>query len=105
MSPPDRMLAPVCPMPTEPSAGERAHPHAVSRAVEGEHEQAQGFAFAGAWIIILVGVMVIVGLLWIYRERSSQATTEAIQHQVEEELYRECELEHLPGQLPVRSAR
>lgn len=59
----------------------------------------------GAWIVILIGVVVIVGLLWIYRERSSQATTEAIQRQAEEELYREGELGHLPGQVPVRSAR
>lgn len=59
----------------------------------------------GVWIVILIGVVVIVGLLWIYRERSSQATTEAIQRQAEEELYREGELGHLPGQVPVRSAR
>ncbi|MGQ9486684.1 MAG: hypothetical protein ACUVTY_02760 [Armatimonadota bacterium] len=59
----------------------------------------------GAWIIILIGVVVIVGLLWIYRERSSQVTAESVRRQVEEELYREGELGHPPGQVPMRSAR
>lgn len=61
---------------------------------------------SGVWVaLIVVCVLIVVGLLWLYQERSSRLATEAIRREVEEESYREGELGHLPGQVPVRTAR
>lgn len=60
----------------------------------------------GVWIVlVLLGAFIVVGALWMFHEHASQATTETIRRQAEEESYREGELGHLPGQVPVRSAR
>lgn len=54
------------------------------------------------WIVaVVVAVIVVVGFLWVRRQRATRASTEAVRQQVEEELYREGELGHRPGEVPT----
>ncbi len=60
------------------------------------------------WTLLVVAVIVailVVGGLWAWRQRSARAYEERVRQEVEEELYREKELGHPPGQPPVTPRR
>ena len=50
----------------------------------------------------VVALLVVIGLIWSYVQRASRMETETIRQQVEQEMYREGELGHRPGEVPVR---
>lgn len=52
--------------------------------------------------LVVLAVVVVIGLVWMYTQRTSRLETEAIRQQVEQEMYREGELGHRPGELPAR---
>lgn len=54
-------------------------------------------------VLAAVAVLVVIGLVWAYVQRASRVETETIREQVEQEMYREGELGHRPGEVPVRS--
>jgi uncharacterized membrane protein YidH (DUF202 family) len=51
-------------------------------------------------VVIVVGVLVVLGGLWAWRQHSARAYEERTRQEVEQELYKEGELGHLPGQVP-----
>ncbi len=51
-------------------------------------------------ILAVVAVLVVIGALWAYLQRP-RTDTEAVRREVEEQMYREGELGHRPGQVPV----
>ncbi len=56
------------------------------------------------WLLLVVAVIVAVvvfGGLWLWRQRSARAYEERVRQEVEQELYREKELGHPPGQVPA----
>lgn len=55
-------------------------------------------------VLAVVAVLVVIGLVWVYVQRASRVETETIRKQVEQEMYREGELGHRPGELPVRTS-
>ncbi|GBC96360.1 hypothetical protein HRbin16_02162 [bacterium HR16] len=55
-------------------------------------------------VLAAVAVLVVIGLVWAYVQRASRVETETIREQVEQEMYREGELGHRPGEVPVRTA-
>ncbi len=56
-------------------------------------------------LAVLLGITFIIGGLWVWRERSARTYEEQMRQQVEEQLYREGELGHPPGQLPTSPQR
>ncbi|MCS6829194.1 MAG: hypothetical protein RMM08_01935 [Armatimonadota bacterium] len=54
-------------------------------------------------VLVIAAVLVVIGLVWAYLQRSSRVESETIRQQVEQELYREGELGHRPGEVPARS--
>lgn len=58
------------------------------------------------WVIALtvVVVLVVIGVVWVYSQRASRTQTESVRQQVEQEMYREGELGHRPGEVPVRTS-
>jgi type II secretory pathway pseudopilin PulG len=59
------------------------------------------------WVVVVViGLLVVMlGGLWAYTQHASQVSTESIRQQVEEQMYREGELGHRPGEVPTHSTR
>lgn len=57
-----------------------------------------------AIVLVVVAVLVVIGLVWAYVQRASRVETETIRQQAEQEMYREGELGHRPGEVPVRAS-
>ncbi len=54
------------------------------------------------WIVVIVvALVVVIGGLWTYTQHRAQVQTETIRRQAEEEAYREGELGHQPGEVPL----
>ncbi len=51
-------------------------------------------------VVVIVGVLVVLGGLWAWRQHSTRAYEERTRQEVEQQLYKEGELGHLPGQVP-----
>jgi uncharacterized membrane protein YidH (DUF202 family) len=53
-------------------------------------------------VVVIVGVLVVLGGLWAWKRHSTRAYEERTRQEVEQQLYKEGELGHLPGQVPSR---
>ena len=51
-------------------------------------------------VVVIVGVLVVLVGVWAWRQRSARAYEERTRQEVEQQLYKEGELGHLPGQVP-----
>lgn len=58
------------------------------------------------WVIVLTvaAVLVVIGVVWVYSQRASRTQTESVRQQVEQQMYREGELGHRPGEVPMRTS-
>lgn len=52
-------------------------------------------------IAVIVAVIVIIVGVWAWRQHSIRSYEERVRQEVEQELYREGELGHPPGQVPA----
>jgi uncharacterized iron-regulated membrane protein len=58
------------------------------------------------WVVVIViGVVLVVGGLYAWRQRAARAYEERTREEVERQLYQEKELGHPPGQLPAPPRR
>jgi len=55
-------------------------------------------------ILALVAVLVAIGGLWMVLQKP-RMDTEAVRREVEEQMYREGELGHRPGELPMQATQ
>jgi hypothetical protein len=71
-------------------------------------KEVRGMESSPRWlwvVVIIIGVVLVVGGLYAWRQRAARAYEERTREEVERQLYQEKELGHPPGQLPAPPRR